>query len=681
MPTLRSSQLYILSSLIGLAAACSSPDNPSGTGGQTGGGGTGGTPAQPTPCEETGTCAEARSWCDPATWGGAVPTAADDVVVPDGVVLIDCEAEARTLTVAAPAALRASRTTKSSLSLHGNFIVKGTLDYGTPDDRVEAAAEIIFKGMKDSDYVGTSSKFDGEDVTNDPVVMEVIDSDVGLWIMGSGALKAAGIQKKAWSRLTDGAGPDDPSITVEDASGWLPGDKVMLTPTQTTESPDYFESFDEAEIAKVDGLSVTLSSSPKYPHAGCSGCMRRGEAGNLSRNVVIRSLDDAAHAHIMVAEQGVLQLDSVELRWLGPERPGGPSRRSPIYFHQQRGASEASFVRHSSIWGGQSGFIAIEKSDGIELTDVVGYDAAADGMRGGFSSFDEYGGAAPSGVLFTEVLAARLIPRMREEDGARIQYLLHGIACGSGAGTGCVRCVSTGVATGVDSSGFFWNNNVHLPVGPDQIFKDNVAHNNGWNGVRLWQNSETVTAPWENTQIWSSGQGLFEGAYGNAYQFGNIVIEDSVVDDAVLQAVPLEMNADLLIARLDGATLGGISISGYVIKQTNDQVFRNITFNGSKPIAVRQEHAPCEGGDETNPEDGECIRNWVRFENVSFPDGVVPFEFGWHENKFTKWEVRGFQSADASYAALPKDFDLYRKDNQVAGGSYYAAFDAWLVPQ
>ena len=42
-------------------------------------------------------------------------------------------------------------------------------------------------------------------------------------------------------------------------------------------------------------------------------------------------------------------------------------------------------------------------------------------------------GAAPSGVLFTEVLAARLIPRMREEDGARIQYLLHGIACGSGA--------------------------------------------------------------------------------------------------------------------------------------------------------------------------------------------------------------------------------------------------------
>lgn len=30
---------------------------------------------------------------------------------------------------------------------------------------------------------------------------------------------------------------------------------------------------------------------------------------------------------------------------------------------------------------------------------------------------------------------------------------------------------------------------------------------------------------------------------------------------------------------------------------------------------------------------------------------------------------------------LPVNFDLYRKDNQVAGGSYQAAFDAWLVPR
>ncbi|AUX30699.1 uncharacterized protein SOCE836_028100 [Sorangium cellulosum] len=30
---------------------------------------------------------------------------------------------------------------------------------------------------------------------------------------------------------------------------------------------------------------------------------------------------------------------------------------------------------------------------------------------------------------------------------------------------------------------------------------------------------------------------------------------------------------------------------------------------------------------------------------------------------------------------LPADFDLYRADNEVEGGAYFAPFDAWLVPR
>jgi hypothetical protein len=57
----------------------------------------------------------------------------------------------------------------------------------------------------------------------------------------------------------------------------------------------------------------------------------------------------------------------------------------------------------------------------------------------------------------------------------------------------------------------------------------------------------------------------------------------------------------------------------------------------------------------------------------------MPFDFGGQRNKFALWEIRGFSHPD--YSALPVNFDLYRKDNQVAGGSYNAAFDAWLVPR
>lgn len=57
----------------------------------------------------------------------------------------------------------------------------------------------------------------------------------------------------------------------------------------------------------------------------------------------------------------------------------------------------------------------------------------------------------------------------------------------------------------------------------------------------------------------------------------------------------------------------------------------------------------------------------------------MPFEFGAQRNRFAVWEIRGFSHSD--YPALPTNFDLYRSDNRVAGGSYHAGFDAWLVPR
>ena len=75
------------------------------------------------------------SWCDPATWGGTVPTATSDITISNAVVL-DCNAEVRSLAIAAGGKLSASRSSSSRLTLHGNLIVRGWLDYGTPMDRI-----------------------------------------------------------------------------------------------------------------------------------------------------------------------------------------------------------------------------------------------------------------------------------------------------------------------------------------------------------------------------------------------------------------------------------------------------------------------------------------------------------------------------------------------------------------
>ena len=79
------------------------------------------------------------------------------------------------------------------LTIHGNLVVRGRLDYGTPDDRVcGVKAEIVFQGMVDENFQGTPSP----DVDNggtpgvfpEPldVPLEVVDSDFGVWVMGSG---------------------------------------------------------------------------------------------------------------------------------------------------------------------------------------------------------------------------------------------------------------------------------------------------------------------------------------------------------------------------------------------------------------------------------------------------------------------------------------------------------------
>src|SRR6185503_15964611 len=157
-----------------------------GSGAGAGAGGTGGS----VPVGGCGTDANApkRSFCDPATWGGKALSAATDVVV-SGDVIVDCNAEVKSIEVPQGATLRASRTKASTLTIHGNLVVQGRLDYGTPDDRVCGVnAEIVFQGMNDQNYVGTPSPTVQNGGTPGvfpkplDVPLKVVPSDYGVWI-------------------------------------------------------------------------------------------------------------------------------------------------------------------------------------------------------------------------------------------------------------------------------------------------------------------------------------------------------------------------------------------------------------------------------------------------------------------------------------------------------------------
>jgi hypothetical protein len=632
-----------------------------------------------------------RSFCDPATWGGSAPSADSEVVISSGqVVLLDCMAEARTLEIEAGGVLRASHEQASRLTLRGNLVVRGRLEYGRPGCRIPAtvSAEIVFAGMRDDQYVGTPSPAEGAMREPNNVAMEPIASDVGLWVVDQGVFAAAGALKKAWSFLLEGAGPGDASFVVEDATGWSAGDRIVLTPTAERSQPDHVRQFDERTLAAVEGTSATLDSAPTFAHAGCSDCMRRGEAANLTRNVVVRSADDSGHAHMMIAQQGLLQLDSVELRWLGPEwgseeedgaRCGGPQRRAPIWFHQQDDAADASFVRHAAIWGGQRHFVMVERSNQIELTDIAGYDSLNTGYGLFYECVECEREIAPQGIVMREVLAAKVGAGLREEGCLRIVHRHTGFTVSGGEGSGCERCVATGigvVGSGADMSGFAWQEGGSgRPL--DFVFKDNVAHNNGNHGAFIWHNEAESQPPYEHNAFWSNdAYGIHWGAYGNQFVLQDFTAVDNGLASVGVRAIPGDERP-----RLDGATIDDLHVLAYLLVQRRPNILRELTFTGAKPVAFSQIHDACEGGDETDPLDPDCTRIWLRIENPTFPSGVKPFEFGWTANRESIWEVRGFSHPDAEYRDLPADFDLHRRDNQIAGGALHSGFDAWLVPR
>jgi len=407
--------------------------------------------------------------------------------------------------------------------------------------------------------------------------------------------------------------------------------------------------------------------------------------------VVVRSADDGAHAHILVAHRALLQLDSVELRWLGPEWPedsgrcGGPDRRAPIWFHQQDEASDASFVRHAAIWGGQSHSLMVERSHGIELTDIAGYDAFGSGFELFYDTSacgtrcEDRETASPEGIVMREVIAAKVGVARREEGCLRIGHRHTGIAVSGGEGSGCERCVATGVGyegSGADVSGFAWQEGGSgRPL--EFTFNDNVAHNNRNHGAFIWHNGANSQAPYLRNAFWSNdAYGIHWGAYNNAFVLERFTALDNGLASVGVKAVPSDERP-----RLDGATLDDLQVLAYVLVQQQPNILRALSFSGARPVAFTQIHDACEGGDETDPEDPDCTRIWLRIENPTFAPGVKPFDFGWTANRSAQWEVRGFQHPDAEYQDLPADFDLYRRDNQVAGGSHHAGFDAWLVPR
>ena len=231
----------------------------------------------------------------------------------------------------------------------------------------------------------------------------------GLMVMG-GLLELHGTPPtKTWTKINANALKSATNLTLLESGNWKVNDQIVVAPT------DYFGTGDAQRVSinAINGTSITISTGlnaqrwgvlqyatstgmsltpgtlPSTVVAGTPTILdERAEVGNLTRNIVIQSLDDALWqnnkfgCNVMVMRdgntQGVAHIDGIEIKRGGQN---GKLGRYPFHWHMLSydGTSTLAdatgqYIRNSSINESANRGIVIHGTNGVEVSKNVLFD-------------------------------------------------------------------------------------------------------------------------------------------------------------------------------------------------------------------------------------------------------------------------------------------------------------------
>ncbi|HSE56940.1 MAG TPA: G8 domain-containing protein, partial [Candidatus Paceibacterota bacterium] len=169
-------------------------------------------------CEISGTITSVQSgnWSNPATWGGRVPGTADTVaILTHHTVVYDMDtATIAGVNLACDAILQFDPTKNTTLQSTKNIVIKGTLEMHPNTSAVQQTIQFI--GINEDTFIGG-----GENP---------LDSDIGLWVMGTyGKADLLGTQKTPWLNASGALSAGATTITLSAVPvGWRVGDEVSI---------------------------------------------------------------------------------------------------------------------------------------------------------------------------------------------------------------------------------------------------------------------------------------------------------------------------------------------------------------------------------------------------------------------------------------------------------------------
>ncbi len=213
-------------------------------------------------------------------------------------------------------------------------------------------------------HIGTQSKPYSGVAT---ITLNATDTSQNIEAMGTRGILAMGgtlnlfgkAPSTVYTKLSDHVPVGGSAMPVLQTSGWQAGDQIVVAPTDyygTSETERLqLASVSATQVNTSAGLSkarwgklqyltangMSLTQDPNYKPrvAGTPAVLdERAVVGNLTRNIVIQSANDARWtdqgfgAHIMVmGSNAITNIHGVEMRRMGQ---AGAKGRYPVHFHQ-----------------------------------------------------------------------------------------------------------------------------------------------------------------------------------------------------------------------------------------------------------------------------------------------------------------------------------------------------------
>jgi hypothetical protein len=424
-------------------------------------------------------------------------------------------------TVAEGSTFRFDPNRNTTLVMTGNMVVRGTLEM---KPRPGVRHTLRFVGIDERKFVGGG--------------MEVLESDVGLWVMGRGRLDIRGEPRAGWNRA--GADPT-----------WTPDDEILTTPF----APDDTSTFAprQAQLASV--------SSP-------DGRVFTQEAFNLTRSVRIEGTR-RGRAHIFIRSSAPQSILYAAVRHVGPRQGALPDDnyfvpgRYGLHFHMCGRGSVGSVVTGTVVRDCGSHAFVPHMSDGIEFSDCIAYGV----------NEDAYWWDAPdrsNDVRYEHCMAAKLVPIPIYRG-----YRLTGFNLGLGTGLVANDCVVAGNQGNSGASGFEWPSDTNSTSGLVWTMTSCVAHNNTWAGIYFWHNDVSHHTVTDFTSF-QNHIGVEHGSYWNLLHVGNLL---TFANGAGLVMHALSVGAppsEYQSAYVDSRIFDGIAIVNHVVPTTGIT-----TFSGS----------------------------------------------------------------------------------------------------